>query len=171
MIRNDSAIMCTRAWCNVSWTQTSITDVIFNNNIMAHLFDDHLLYLNKLCRICCERSFRNQRNKKTKGKQAKKYERHILCASHKKDILLYFRINIDNDEEGTHSKSLCNKCMMRMYTLKNRALTETSLNAALECASRGEKLWTPFNKDAEIHQCLSCATYLAQNKGCLRAPI
>ena len=123
---------------------------------MEHTLENHIQYLNRLCRICGERSFRNQtRNKYTK-------ERHILCKPYKQKILTYFRINIDKDVAGTHSNTMCNKCVKRIYNL-NKTSTLARRDAAIACALRGDQLWTPFSEKLSVHQCPSCSHCLAQN--------
>ena len=125
------------------------------SGIMEHTFENHIQYLNRLCRICGERSFRNQSRSKHKN------ERHILCKPYQQQILVYFLIDIAKDKEGTHSNSICNKCIKRIYNLIKLATSER-LDAAKACPLRGEKLWTGFIEELSIHQCQSCSHYLTQ---------
>ena len=69
---------------------------------MDHSFDIHLERVEKLCRVCGERSVRNQTRKPRQG------ERNILCDKYAKDILLYFRINITSPMALTvHIPKVC----------------------------------------------------------------
>ncbi len=129
---------------------------------MDHSFSIHLERVEKLCRICGERSFKNQSRKPLKG------ERIILCEKYAKDILLYFRINIINDIEGIHSKSMCVRCYSRMLNYKKRGVSGLTLERTAQITQKSKDIWTSFNSNISVHECQSCSLFMRQNKGCVQ---
>ena len=129
---------------------------------MNHSIENYSERLNKLCRLCGERSYRNQ------SRKTKINERHHICEQYTGDILLYFRININTDIDGTHSKTFCTKCYNRIISLRKR-VSEVTLERASQLVKKSCHLWAPFNGSLTSDQCNSCSTFLTQNKGCISA--
>ena len=65
---------------------------------MDNSFDIYLERVEKLCRVCRERSIRDQTRKPRQG------EINIFCDKYAKYILIHFIINITNDIHSAHSK-------------------------------------------------------------------
>ena len=105
---------------------------------MDHSFDIHLERVQKLYRVCGERNFRDQTHKSRKG------ERLLLCDKYAKDILLYFRINIKNDINSTHSKNMCMKCYKRMLNNKTRGVSQLTLDRAAQLMQNSSHIMDPL---------------------------
>ena len=132
---------------------------------MDHSFSIHLERLEKLCRICGERCVKDQTHKPLKS------ERSILCEKYTKDILLYFRINITNDSDGAHSKSMCVRCYRRMLNYKKRGVSDLTLDRTAQLTQKSNDIWTHYNSEISAHECQSCALFLKQTKGCVQIKI
>ena len=129
---------------------------------MEHTSEIHQQRLDTLCRVCGGRSYRNQINKN-------RHERYYRCENYSKDILLYFRINVNNDVEGTHSKALCMNCYRRMVNFKTRGASELTLNRSLLLVEKSSQIWTPFQIDKSINECQSCTLFFKHSKGCMKS--
>ena len=123
---------------------------------MEHSFEDHLNRLNKLCRVCGERSKRNATKRKQNAKSGA-----YLCENNKRDILLFCRINIDKDSEGIHSTTMCHKCYMYIANLKSRGVaTDAPIKRMEACIHSCIDLWSGFNKYATVDECAPCSQFL-----------
>ena len=131
---------------------------------MDHSFENHSEKLNKLCRLCGERSFRNQ----TKKVNSRSSERHYKCETFATDILLYFRVNVNNDKDGTHSNTLCTKCYRRILNFKKLGVSEVTLERATLLVENSKHLWTTFQQSISEDECQSCCLFLQQRKGCIK---
>ena len=133
---------------------------------MEHLYEDHLNRLNKLCRVCGERSQKD--TSKRKQKVSRSVNNAFLCERHKKDILLFCRIDIDKDIEGAHSTTMCHKCYMRILHFKTRGVVTVAPIKRMEASIDScNNLWSGFDKNASIDECLTCSQFLEQSKGLL----
>ena len=121
----------------------------------VHSRDTHFQKLHLLCRICGERS------KDSRGKCTPK-----LCENYAETLQKYYNLNINNDIEGIHSKTLCNKCYRRLLHSKSQELTSgASIENALRDIKRSSVLWTQYDAGVSETSCIVCSTYDEQKKG------
>lgn len=124
---------------------------------MEHSYSFHLDCLNKLCRTCGERCFKA----KVKGQKT------FLCENFKKDLLLYYRINIDTDSTDGHPKQLCSKCAKKIYALRTK-VSDARLASAAKCVEDSTSIWISFDAKLNTYECSVCKKFLKQSAGCIK---
>ena len=72
---------------------------------------EHTFCLHSLCRFCGERGKRKVKDKFVTPK---------LCAKYVKDILSCFDVDVQEDSEHRHPRSVCQKCYRRLINRKTR---------------------------------------------------
>ena len=120
-----------------------------------HSISSHKEKLNQLCRICGQRS-------------SKKYEKRPpkQCESYASSIEAVYKINIQRDTDGIHSKTMCFRCYARMSTLsKSGSSSDKKAESARNDVETSRELWTEFKSDQSDSECRVCNTFNSQCKG------
>ena len=110
--------------------------------------------LNLLCRVCGERS-----------KESKVKSQPKQCESYSQLLAKYHNINVNEDIDGVHSKTLCRKCYTRFAVMKSRNPTGSTLESVQKDIERSSVLWQEYNAAADASSCIVCSTYDKQKKG------
>ena len=76
-----------------------------------HSLSEHTFHLHSLCRLCGER---------VKRKVKDKFETPKLSAKYVIDILSCFEVDVQEDSENKHPRSVCQKCYRRLINRKTR---------------------------------------------------
>ena len=118
---------------------------------VEHSRTSHDEKLNLLCRICGGRS-----------KEWKQKSQPFLCENYADTISKAYNINIENDEDGVHSKTLCRKCYLRFKHIIRSGKTSES---ALKDIERSSVLWVGYDAGVGISSCVVCSTFQKQKKG------
>ena len=100
-------------------------------DLIVHSETSHIEKVNKLCRICCGRCL----TAKQKAQGRKVY----LCSDFKREILLIFNVQIDNDKHDTHSPNMCSSCVSKLRDKR------CSLNNARVLANSTKDIWTAYD--------------------------
>ncbi|KAK7461612.1 hypothetical protein BaRGS_00038619 [Batillaria attramentaria] len=121
-----------------------------------HTESTHTDKLNALCRLCGDRVT----GKKVKDSNVK------LCTSFSAHILHFYGLNLAEDIENKHSKSLCLKCYARLTALKKSPKPpETVLQNAEILIEKSSAIWAAYDPDVSPKQCATCSHYDGQKKG------
>ena len=76
-----------------------------------HSLSEHTFRLHSLCRLCGER---------VKRKVKDKFVTPKLYAKYVKDILSCFEVDVQEDSEHKHPRSVCQKCYRQLFNRKTR---------------------------------------------------
>ena len=117
----------------------------------GHSRTSHVEKLNLLCRFCGERS-----------KDWKLKRQPVLCENYADDIAKVYNINVKNDSDGVHSKTMCRNCYLRLQNIMRTGKTPETVCLDIQ---RSSVLWTEFDGDASVSSCIVCSTYEKQAKG------
>ena len=111
-----------------------------------HIFSEHLIKLNLLCRICRQRS--HQRNDKRPAK---------ICSNYTTQLKQAFDIVVGGEDEGIAvSKTMCLKCYNRMINIVNKNIS-SSVKSALANIDECKTLWQPYDPSISISECPICS--------------
>ena len=121
-----------------------------------HSLLSHKVKLQQLCRICGERALIKSRDKK-KPKE---------CGNYEKCIETVFNIDIKNDNEEIHPKTMCHRCYTSAMKFSESASSFNSKIASLSAAANEcNKKWAIFNELQSASDCIVCKTFDCQKKG------
>ena len=70
-------------------------------SVVVLSLSEHIQRVNSRCRLCGARTKRLVKNKNIRIK---------LCAHYASDIYVFHNVNVLEDQEGKHSKTMCVKC-------------------------------------------------------------
>lgn len=125
---------------------------------MDHTEEIHRSNVNSLCRTCGGRSLK---------RRDIAHKTRVSCDNFKNDLLLYYGVNIDLDNEGEHSQSLCKQCVDRIYRLR-RDVREATLSTAKDCVTHSQNIWSKYNITLTFEECSVCYHYRALGKGSVK---
>ena len=117
---------------------------------MEHSEDTHVRYVEMICRLCCDF---------VAGRVTEKRKRiHATCKQkYEADIRHFFKLDISNDIEGTHSSRICHKCSMNISNLKNRPLTPSAISKAHKKGQSSNNIFCSFDKNVSLEECSLCS--------------
>ena len=146
MLERRRYVMCARVWC------------LYTMECEAeHSLSEHTFHLHSLCRLCGER---------VKRKVKDKFLTTKLCAKYVKDILSCFEVDVQEDSEHKHPRSVCQKCYRRLINRKTRPnLDSQAAENATKIAHRVSFVWTDYNPCATITECTVCSHFHSTGKG------
>ena len=118
---------------------------------------EHTFRLHSLCRLCGER---------VKRKLKDKFVTPKLYAKYVKDILSCFEVDVQEDSEHKHPRSVCQKCYRRVINRKTRPnLDSQAAENATKIAQRASSVWTDYDPTATITECTVCSHFHSTGKG------
>ena len=121
---------------------------------VIHSRDSHNQKLNQLCRVCGERA------RDSKGKFTPK-----LCENYA-ETLLCFNLNVNNDTDGIHPKTMCKTCYQRLMHVKSNKLTDgITIQNVIKDIERSHVLWVQYDARVSESSSIVCSTYDEQRKG------
>ena len=123
---------------------------------MDHSEENHNVHVNGLCRLCGLRLL--SRKEKDRGKKPYSSKKYADL------IFLILNINIENDEQGTHSCFICIKCACRLNTIKKSRI-ESKRSIALRQAAESASIWTAYNPSKSINECATCERFVSFSLG------
>ena len=126
---------------------------------MDHSFETHLKHVNGLCRTCGRRTLSSK--ERSKGKNP------YLSANYADLIFLVLNINIEKDEEGKWSNSICKHCVCTLNAIKN-SRNESKRSLAIKRATESSSIWAPYDFSKSIEECVTCSHYVSFNIGSIR---
>ena len=119
----------------------------------SHTKSNHLVYTDKLCRVC---GLRVQTvAPRDSGKKARKAT-HLY-----QTILNFFNINVMRDTH-LHSTSICDSCYSKLKYFELKHVTESTLRAAQKLKTT--VFWREFKDNITIKECSLCHHYLSLGK-------
>lgn len=121
-----------------------------------HSLSKHVQDLNSLCRLCGKRSKRWVKDRK---KQV------TTCLSVASDLAKFYQLNVSEDRDGVHSKTVCVRCTWRLEQLNARPYTPAAITIVTKEIENASHLWCEYDPHVPVDQCPSCAQYQRQSKG------
>ena len=76
-----------------------------------------------------------------------------------------YDINIKNDTDGIHSKTLCRKCYSRLKRLNGTGKTVETVETVRKDIERSSVLWVQYDTHVGAASCIVCSTFEKQTKG------
>ena len=120
---------------------------------VEHSLSEHISRLAKLCRICAQRI--NRRNK----------DRHSpICINYFKELVVLHDIDVSQDDEYTHPKTMCTRCHRRLFRCRDRP-SQTTLDNAAGQIDRASRIWDKYNQAKSVSECSSCHHFQQQCGG------
>ena len=120
-----------------------------------HSFSSHKVKLHQLCRICGERTLKHRDKKKPKD-----------CDNYVKSIKSVFNIDVQDDNEQIHPKTMCHRCYTKVIRFSESASSLNPKIASLRAAAdECNKKWTIFDEQLSESECNICNTFDSQKKG------
>lgn len=116
-----------------------------------HSFPRHLEAVNSLCRLCGRRSRRAVKDKNKPVYLCTKYTSFFSC----------YNIDVLNDQEGKHSKTICFMCHTKLVRLSKQVEHKSSTDIHKTCAD----LWVAFDETLSVDDCQTCSHFKQQSKG------
>ena len=126
---------------------------------MDHSFETHMKHVNGLCRTCGRRTL--SKKERSKGKNP------YLSANYADLIFLVLNINIEKDEEGKLSNSICKNCVCALNSIKNTR-NESKRSLAIKRATESSSIWAPHDFSKSIDECVTYSHYVSFNVGAIR---
>ena len=118
-------------------------------SVISHTCDEHINRVNLMCRLCCQRV---KRAEKDKDKNLR------LCSQYCVDIFDVYGIKTEQDIEGKHPKTICQKCYAKLMRLK-REKKSVEKNVQPDFIN---SVWCAFDSELDLEQCRSCRLFEQQ---------
>ena len=123
---------------------------------MEHSHRVHLANVNALCRTCGNRS----QTRREKDFQKKP----ILCGNYTESVFFVFNVNVEKDQQGSHSNTICKKCVKILHNVK-QTKSEERRNLAIKRSNESSNIWTRYDGNVTIDDCSVCSHYNSFNSG------